>query len=117
MLTSDCSKAKALTMVFRIFVLMLPQPISELSNFESLLLGSVKAGYPAPGGDTPEKLDLVKMLVPNRPSTFFWVVIILWCMFFSGLSATASALTRAWGGRVAERLEENVLCMDVCSDC
>ena len=51
---------------------MRPQPISDLSNFESLLLGSVKAGYPAPGSDAPEKLDLVKTLVPNRPSTFFF---------------------------------------------
>ena len=63
-----------MTKVFRTFVHMQPQPISELSNYESLLLGSVKASYPAPGGDAPEKLDLVKTLVPNRTSTFFFRV-------------------------------------------
>lgn len=53
---------------------MKPQPISELSNFESLLLGSVKAGAPAPESDSQEQFDLIRTLVPNPVSTFFFRV-------------------------------------------
>ena len=38
------------------------------------LLGEVKAGFPSPAEDIREKLDLMKLLVRHRASTFFFRV-------------------------------------------
>ena len=47
----------------------LPHSIEE-NSFESGLLGSVKAGFPSPAEDISEKLDLIRLLVRHRASTF-----------------------------------------------
>ena len=49
---------------------MEPQKIEE--QFESELMGSVKAGFPSPAEGVREKLDLVKLLVKHSASTFFF---------------------------------------------
>ncbi len=46
----------------------------ESSTFESELLGDVKAGFPSDSNDVREKLDLMKLLVKHRASTFFFRV-------------------------------------------
>ena len=38
------------------------------------LLGDVKAGFPSPAEDVREKLDLIKLLVRHKASTFFFRV-------------------------------------------
>ena len=38
------------------------------------LLGEVKAGFPSPAEDICEKLDLIKLLVRHKASTFFFRV-------------------------------------------
>lgn len=38
------------------------------------LLGEVKAGFPSPAEDVREKLDLIKLLVRHKASTFFFRV-------------------------------------------
>lgn len=38
------------------------------------MLGEVKAGFPSPAEDIREKLDLIKLLVRHRASTFFFRV-------------------------------------------
>ncbi|MBO4670256.1 MAG: translesion error-prone DNA polymerase V autoproteolytic subunit [Bacteroidales bacterium] len=49
---------------------MEPNRIDE--QFESEMLGSVKAGFPSPAEGVREKLDLVKLLVRHSASTFFF---------------------------------------------
>ena len=49
---------------------MEPNIIDE--QFESDLMGSVKAGFPSPAEGVREKLDLVKLLVKHSASTFFF---------------------------------------------
>jgi DNA polymerase V len=51
---------------------MLPNPID--SDFEALMMGDVKAGFPSPAEEIREKLDLVKLLVRHSASTFFFRV-------------------------------------------
>ena len=52
-----------------------PYKIDETSgSFESELLGDVKAGFPSPAEEIREKLDLIKLLVKHRASTFFFRV-------------------------------------------
>ena len=41
---------------------------------EGELLGEVKAGFPSPAEDIREKLDLIKLLVRHKASTFFFRV-------------------------------------------
>ena len=41
---------------------------------EGELLGEVKAGFPSPAEDIREKLDLMKLLVRHKASTFFFRV-------------------------------------------
>jgi DNA polymerase V len=41
---------------------------------EGELLGDVKAGFPSPAEDIREKLDLIKLLVRHKASTFFFRV-------------------------------------------
>lgn len=38
------------------------------------LLGDVKAGFPSPADDVREKLDLMKLLIRHKASTFFFRV-------------------------------------------
>ena len=52
----------------------LPHSIDEDSAFEGVLPGNVKAGFPSPAEDIHEKLDLIRLLVRHRASTFFFRV-------------------------------------------
>ena len=52
----------------------LPHSIDEDSAFEGVLSGNVKAGFPSPAEDIHEKLDLIRLLVRHRASTFFFRV-------------------------------------------
>ena len=52
----------------------LPHNIDEDSTYESGLFGHVKAGFPSPAEDIHEKLDLIRLLVRHRASTFFFRV-------------------------------------------
>ncbi|MBR2866099.1 MAG: translesion error-prone DNA polymerase V autoproteolytic subunit [Alistipes sp.] len=61
-----------------------PYSIDDEESFESALLGDVKAGFPSPAEDIREKLDLMKLLVKHRASTFFFRV--------SGVSMVDAAL-------------------------
>ena len=51
-----------------------PHKIDSDSSFESEILGDVKAGFPSPAEDIREKLDLIKLLVKHKASTFFFRV-------------------------------------------
>ena len=51
-----------------------PHKIDAEESFESHLLGDVKAGFPSPAEDIREKLDLIKLLVKHKASTFFFRV-------------------------------------------
>ena len=61
-----------------------PHKIDAEESFESTLLGDVKAGFPSPAEDIREKLDLIKLLVKHKASTFFFRV--------SGVSMVDAAL-------------------------
>jgi DNA polymerase V len=43
-------------------------------SYESEMLGDVKAGFPSPAEDMREHLDLIKLLVKHKASTFFFRV-------------------------------------------
>ena len=51
-----------------------PHTIGSENSYESSMLGDVKAGFPSPADDMREKLDLVKLLVKHKASTFFFRV-------------------------------------------
>ena len=51
-----------------------PHSIDSDYSFETELMGDVKAGFPSPAEDIREKLDLVKLLVKHKASTFFFRV-------------------------------------------
>ena len=51
-----------------------PYAIGDEQSAEFSLCGDVKAGFPSPAEDIGEKLDLVKLLVRHRASTFFFRV-------------------------------------------
>ena len=61
-----------------------PYAIGDEQSAEFSLCGDVKAGFPSPAEDIGEKLDLVKLLVRHRASTFFFRV--------SGVSMVDAAL-------------------------
>ena len=52
----------------------IPHGIDEECTYESGLLGHVKAGFPSPAESIHEKLDLIRLLVRHRASTFFFRV-------------------------------------------
>ena len=52
----------------------IPHSIDEDCTNESGLLGNVKAGFPSPAEDIHENLDLIRLLVRHRASTFFFRV-------------------------------------------
>ena len=64
--------------IFYNFVLAMdkfqPYSIDFDSPSQGELLGDVKAGFPSPAEDVREKLDLMKLLVRHRASTFFFRV-------------------------------------------
>ena len=49
-----------------------PHRIDDDNSFNTQLLGDVKAGFPSPAEDIRERLDLVKLLVKHKASTFFF---------------------------------------------
>lgn len=49
-----------------------PHSIDNEESYESSLLGDVKAGFPSPAENIHEKLDLIKLLVRHKASTFFF---------------------------------------------
>lgn len=51
---------------------MQPHPVNDDAPFESILAGTVKAGFPSPSEGLNERLDLMKLLVRHSASTFFF---------------------------------------------
>ena len=51
-----------------------PYSLNSDTPAEGYLLGDVKAGFPSPAEDIREKLDLIKLLVRHKASTFFFRV-------------------------------------------
>ena len=51
-----------------------PHSLDYTSSAEGQMLGDVKAGFPSPAEDIREKLDLMKLLVRHKASTFFFRV-------------------------------------------
>lgn len=49
-----------------------PHKIDLTTNAEGELLGDVRAGFPSPAEDVREKLDLIRLLVKHKASTFFF---------------------------------------------
>lgn len=52
----------------------IPHHIDHQHSFTQDMLGSVKAGFPSPAEDMREQLDLIKLLVRHKASTFFFRV-------------------------------------------
>ena len=63
---------------------LVPQNIDSTNSYESSMLGEEKAGLPSPAEDMRERLDLVKLLVKHKASTFFFRI--------SGVSMVDAAL-------------------------
>lgn len=63
---------------------LIPQDINDAGSYESNHLGNTKAGFPSPAEDIREKLDLIKLLVKHKASTFFFRI--------SGVSMVDAAL-------------------------
>ena len=51
-----------------------PHNLDFTASAEGQMLGDVKAGFPSPAEDIREKLDLMKLLVRHKASTFFFRV-------------------------------------------
>ena len=51
-----------------------PHSLDFTASAEGQMLGDVKAGFPSPAEDIREKLDLMKLLVRHKASTFFFRV-------------------------------------------
>ena len=51
-----------------------PHSLDFTTSVEGNMLGDVKAGFPSPAEDVREKLDLMKLLVRHKASTFFFRV-------------------------------------------
>ena len=51
-----------------------PHSIDATNSYETELMGEVKAGFPSPAEDIREKLDLIRLLVKHKASTFFFRV-------------------------------------------
>ena len=51
-----------------------PHSIDTTNSYETELMGEVKAGFPSPAEDIREKLDLIRLLVKHKASTFFFRV-------------------------------------------
>lgn len=84
----------------------LPHSIEDESTYEGMLLGDVKAGFPSPGEDMREKLDLIKLLVKHKASTFFFRV--------NGLSMVDAAMDEGDIIIVDRAIDPYNNCMAVC---
>ena len=51
-----------------------PYGLDDDAQAHGEMLGDVKAGFPSPAEDIREKLDLIKLLVRHKASTFFFRV-------------------------------------------
>lgn len=51
-----------------------PHRLESDVSFKMQLLGDIKAGFPSPAEEIRERLDLVKLLVQHKASTFFFRV-------------------------------------------
>ena len=51
-----------------------PHSLEFTTSAEGDMLGDVKAGFPSPAEDIRERLDLMKLLVRHKASTFFFRV-------------------------------------------
>ena len=51
-----------------------PYSLDYDSPIQGEMLGEVKAGFPSPAEDIHEKLDLIRLLVRHKASTFFFRV-------------------------------------------
>ena len=51
-----------------------PVSLDYEADAQGQMLGDVKAGFPSPAEDIREKLDLMKLLVRHKASTFFFRV-------------------------------------------
>ena len=51
-----------------------PHSIDTTNSYETELMGEIKAGFPSPAEDIREKLDLIRLLVKHKASTFFFRV-------------------------------------------
>lgn len=49
-----------------------PYEIDPAAQFEGVMVGEVKAGFPSPAENVSERLDLMKILVKHSASTFFF---------------------------------------------
>ena len=52
----------------------IPHQIDSDNSLAQEMLGNVKAGFPSPAEDMREQLDLIKLLVKHKASTFFFRV-------------------------------------------
>lgn len=84
----------------------IPHKIDAEESFETHLLGDVKAGFPSPAEDIHEKLDLVKLLVKHKASTFFFRV--------SGVSMVDANMDEGDIIIVDRAIEPYNLCKAVC---
>ena len=83
-----------------------PYSIEDSSSFEGDILGDVKAGFPSPAEEIREKLDLIKLLVKHRASTFFFRV--------SGVSMVDAAMDEGDIIIVDRSIEPYNNCIAVC---
>ena len=83
-----------------------PYSIEDSTSFEGDILGDVKAGFPSPAEEIREKLDLIKLLVKHRASTFFFRV--------SGVSMVDAAMDEGDIIIVDRSIEPYNNCIAVC---
>ena len=83
-----------------------PHRIDDNSSFNTQLLGDIKAGFPSPAEDIRERLDLVKLLVKHKASTFFFRI--------SGVSMVDAALDEGDIVIVDRAIEPYNNCKAVC---
>ena len=86
---------------------LVPHSIESEASYESSLMGDVKAGFPSPAEDMREKLDLVKLLVRHKASTFFFRV--------SGVSIVDAAMDEGDIIIVDRAIDPYNNCKAVCS--
>ncbi len=83
-----------------------PHSIDYSTSGKGDLLGNVKAGFPTPAEDIREKLDLIKLLVKHKASTFFFRV--------SGVSMVDAAMDESDIIIVDRSISPYNNCMAVC---
>ena len=84
----------------------IPHQIDSDSSLAQEMLGNVKAGFPSPAEDMREQLDLIKLLVKHKASTFFFRV--------SGVSMVDAAMDEGDILIVDRALEPYNNCKAVC---